>query len=258
MSPARTAYVRASSVLRPRPEPDEQSARNPPPNRMPLTAAHTLHFLHGLSSAGECVQGVVHHLTVTCCTSPSLDGVQIRFPREVKCNPGFSPCQCTRIFLPLLRALPSCSPVAKTIRKAPRRPAPDKTTQLQDAGKRPMSAHYFGKSEWGAAAAETSSRREKGSGFSGLWLDDDPPTLYYWVYEGDRVLEHERAGPSGRQGASGRRGDHESAHRHRHVLCRAAKEREGEGRPNEVIRHAEFTAKSCPAGHGHESRTNVS
>lgn len=29
------------------------------------------------------------------------------------------------------------------------RPAPDKTTQLQDAGRRPMSAHYVGKSEWG-------------------------------------------------------------------------------------------------------------
>ena len=146
--------------------------------------------------------------------------------------------------------------------------------------------------------------------------EDDPPTLYYWVYDGDRLLEHisdgeipntvyespqqdsemypitqgwvlplggealdsacpggrpfgtktiagrtasripvylqeathpvllqgaldrpnERAGASARQGTSGRQGDGGSAHRDRHILCRAAEEREGEGRPTEVIR----------------------
>jgi hypothetical protein len=68
-------------------------------------------------------------------------------------------------------------------------PATEKTTQRQDSGGQRISAHYVDTvSEWGRDVDVITT----GDQIRLQWSAprDDPPTLYYWVYDGDRILEH--------------------------------------------------------------------
>jgi len=69
-------------------------------------------------------------------------------------------------------------------------PAQDETRQLRDAGGQAISAHYVDLKggEWPRGIDVVAAGEKIRVG----WRvpEDDPPTLYYWVYDGDRMLEH--------------------------------------------------------------------